>query len=82
MVRGVVAGALVPVSVAAAMWKTHRQTQRQIRLQTARLEADAYVRRAQARQAVTDRGTERIDCLEIWWRLPARVPAHERGDVS
>lgn len=27
---------------------------------------------------VSDRPTERVDCLEVWWGLEAVVPPHER----
>lgn len=78
---GSLLGGAVPAAVAAAMWKTHRQTQRQIRIQTERACADAHVHRCEVERAareIADRGTERIDCLEIWFRLPARIPPHER----
>ncbi len=54
------------------------------RRKVAQMEAQAAERMRQVRAARAELeqamdATERVDCLEVWFGLPARIPAHEAG---
>lgn len=66
---------------AAVVAVAHCRIRREQRWHDQRAQWDALQRAEAQRRAlapVMDRHTERVDVLEVWFRLPARVPPHER----